>query len=670
MRIGVLRKSSDSRTFIREMLHLNGITKQYGAKVLFQEAEAHLGYRSRVALVGPNGAGKSTLTKIILGLEHPDFGKVTRASHLSIGYLPQELPKVSNRTVLAETLRMDGRAEELSTARRELETEFEKNPEGASTESLERYGRILEELEHLDEYRLEARAKTILSGMGFRESDFNRPLAEFSGGWLMRVALSRILLMDPDLLLLDEPTNHLDLESLLWLEDFLKRFRGAMLIISHDTAFLNRTVHEVLEIDQRRLWIYRGNLDSYVLQKEERLKVLRAQAEGQQSKIAEIEAFVARFGAKATKARQAQSRLKQLEKMEIIELPEERDTVGFRFPPAPHSGKEVVTAQKVSVSFPGKKVLKNLDWVIRRGSRTAIVGVNGAGKTTLLRLLSGTLDPTSGELKLGHEVKIGYYAQIQAESLNMGSTILKELETVAPDMPLAKVRAIAGAFLFTGSDVEKKCGILSGGEKARVALAKLLLAPSNFLVLDEPTNHLDVESRGVLLEALQNYSGTLCLVSHDREFVGPLVDHVLEIVPTESGSDVIQLVGGYEDYLGRKMKEAEGKAELSGTEKNAEKNTDKKQIQTQIPAQSSDGPVKPSNNQVRSWERERDRLEAEIAKHEARQAELQTQMGDPATYADKPLTLKLLEEQRKIESLLGEKLSRWEELCMKVELAK
>ncbi len=634
------------------MLHIHGLCKQFGEKILFEEAEAHLGYRSRVALIGPNGAGKSTLIKIILGLEQPDAGRVSKASHLMIGYLPQELPRFSGRTVLEEVMRLDGRRTELITARQELEASFAEEAGGgdAAAADLERYGRILEELEHLDEYRLEARAKTILSGMGFAPSDNLRPLTEFSGGWLMRVALSRILLMDPDLLLLDEPTNHLDLESVLWLEEFLRTYRGAMMLISHDSAFLNRIVQEVIEIDQKRLWIYRGNLDAFATQKEERLQVLRAQYKGQQAKIAEIEAFVARFGAKATKARQAQSRLKQLDKMERIELPDDRSTVRFRFPPAPHSGREVVTVKSAAMRYGEKTVFRDLDWVIQRGARIAIVGVNGAGKTTLLKLLAEKLAPTSGVVKLGHEVRIGYYSQIQTETLDPDKTILQELEAIAPEMAVSRVRAIAGAFLFTGDAVEKRCAVLSGGEKARVALAKLLLSPSNFLILDEPTNHLDVESRGVLLDALQDYGGTLCLVSHDRAFVTSLVDSVLEITPSPEGSRVVQLLGSYEDYLDRKLKEVVGTVlrESSSTEK------------------SSSISVKgegPSNNQRRAWEREKEGTVAEITALEKEQAELRELMADVATYQDKEKAFALIQKQKTIESQLGAKLSRWEELC-------
>ncbi|MCM2278622.1 MAG: ABC-F family ATP-binding cassette domain-containing protein [Oligoflexia bacterium] len=644
------------------MLHIQSVSKQFGAKVLFDGAEAHLGYRSRAALIGPNGAGKSTLIKIVLGQEAPDAGLITRARHLSIGHLAQEVPKFAGTTVLGEVMRLDGRRAEVQESRRELEELFSKDPAAAADPALlERYGRTLEEVEHLDEYRLEARAKEILTGMGFKPTDFGRALTEFSGGWLMRVALSRVLLMDPDLLLLDEPTNHLDLESLLWLEDFLKGYRGAMLLVSHDTEFLNRMVHEVLEIDQKRLWTYKGNLDAYVEQKEQRLSVLRAQYAGQQARIAEIEDFVRRFGAKATKARQAQSRLKELDRMERIELPDDRATVRFRFPPAPHSGKEVVTVRKASMRFGEKTVFRDLDWVIRRGSRVAIVGVNGAGKTTLLRLIAGKLQASAGEVRHGHEVKTGYYAQLQAESLDLRKTILEELETVAPEMPVAQVRAIAGAFLFTGDAVEKRCAVLSGGEKARVALAKLLLSPSNFLLLDEPTNHLDVESRGVLLEALRDYQGTLCLVSHDRAFVSPLVDSVLEILPSPEGSRVLQLVESYDDYLARKERElALSKPAVSGKEPGG---SGKDRLS---PAREDASPKRtgPSNNQRQAWERERERTEAEIARLETRQAELNGLLADVATYQDKARSLALAEEQRQLEKALGEKLARWEELCL------
>jgi ATP-binding cassette subfamily F protein 3 len=637
------------------MLHIQGVSKQFGSKILFENADAHIGHRSRVALIGPNGAGKSTLIRILLDQESPDSGQVSRAKHMAFGHLAQEVPKFSGRTVLEEVMRLDGRRDEILTTRQELEDSFAKS--APSPDDLERYGRILEELEHLDEYRLEARAKEILGGMGFKPKDFGRSLTEFSGGWLMRVALSRVLLMDPDLLLLDEPTNHLDLESLLWLEEFLRAFRGAMLLVSHDTEFLNRMVSEVLEIDQRKLWSYRGNLDSYSAQKGERLNQLRAQYEGQQARIAEIEAFVRRFGAKATKARQAQSRMKELERMERIEMPDARESVRFTFPPAPHSGKEVVTLKRASLAYGEKNVFRDLDLVVRRGSRLAIVGINGAGKTTLLRLLAGELSATGGECRLGHLVQVGYYAQHQAEALDLKKTILQALEQQAPNLPISRVRGIAGAFLFSGDAVDKKIAVLSGGEKARVALAKLLLSPSNFLILDEPTNHLDIESRGVLLESLLEFEGTLCLVSHDRAFISPLVDSVLEIVPGPQGSQVVQLLGSYDDYLARKTTEASETARRLRAEDTAAVTRAK----TEPEKRERTGP---SNNQKRAWTEERDRLEKEITGLEREQAETQAALADGATYSDKAKSLALAEKSRELAQSLSEKLARWEELSL------
>ena len=637
------------------MLHIQGLSKQFGSKLLFENADFHVGQRSRLALIGPNGAGKSTLIKMIMGMESADSGTFTKASGLAIGYLPQEVPKMSARSVLEETMRLDGRREQLLKTKSAFEINFAEN-ENPSSADLERYGRVLEELEHLDEYRLESRAKAILSGMGFKTTDFSRALGEFSGGWLMRVALSRILLLDPDLLLLDEPTNHLDLETLLWLEEFLRRQKGALLMISHDTGFLNRLVTEVIEIDQRKIWSYSGNLESYAIQKEQRLELLRSQFEGQQAKIAEIEAFVNRFGAKATKARQAQSRLKQLEKMELIEMPEERSSVGFRFPPAPHSGKDVIAVKDASFSYPDKTLFKNLNWLIRKGTRTAIVGINGAGKTTLLKLLAKTTQPTTGTIQLGAGVIVGYYSQMQSETLNMQNTIMQELEQTAPEMPMTQIRAIAGAFLFSGDSVQKKCGVLSGGEKARVALAKLLLTPANFLILDEPTNHLDVESRGVLLEALQQFTGTLCLVSHDRDFVTPLVDSVLEIVPSDSGSEVIHSTSTYEEYLERKIQEAAGALSSSESLNHSEKSS--------APKESPKTKTGLSNNQKRALEKEFADIEKKIGQMEEEKVLMEAQMSEPKNYEDKQWVQTVLAKQRTLETQLQASYLRWEELSV------
>lgn len=689
------------------MLSLVGIAKQYGSKVLFEGADVQIGHRSRIALIGANGAGKSTLIRILLGQEFPDSGQVVRAKHLLIGHLAQEVPKFEGGTILAEVMRLDGRRQGL----RELKTELEASLselESASPEVieavLERYGRVLEELELIDEYRMEARAKEILLGMGFQVRDFERELTEFSGGWLMRVALARILLMEADLLLLDEPTNHLDLESVLWLEGFLKNYRGALLLVSHDALFLNQMVNEVLEIDQRKIVSYRGNLDQFHVQKVERVLVLQAQYAAQQSKIAEIEKFVDRFGAKASKARQAQSRVKQLEKMERIELPEDRSKIQFRFPPVERSGREVVTLKAAGLRFGEKRLFHSLDWVIQRGARCAIVGANGVGKTTLLRLLSGHLEPTEGDMHWGHGVKIGYYAQLQAESLALEKTVLEELESVAPGLPISQVRGIAGAFLFSGDAVHKKCQVLSGGEKSRVALAKLLLSPANFLILDEPTNHLDADSRAMLLEALQGYAGTLVLVSHDRSFMLSLVNSVLEVVPQEqpqsqnprrgaggfgdqllaaassAGSKVLHNLGSYEDYLAQKLLELqEAPSQASPAAKVKAREVDhgaaaqtqggrgqgkvRDHDQQAVRSSATVTPPPTVRRDPRKDARKRELLEQEISLLERRQSELLDLIALPQTYNVAQVLMGYQLEQRELEASLHQKIAQWEGLC-------
>ncbi len=631
------------------MLQIRGLGKSFGSKVLFEDADVFLGEKQKVALIGPNGSGKSTLIKLILGQDHSEQGEIQKGRHVRIGHLAQELPKFENRTLREEVMRLDGRREEILKAKAELE---ELLTTDASETVLSQYARILEEFELFDEYRLPSRAEQIMDGVGFQAKDYDRNLSEFSGGWLMRAALARVLLLGPDLLVLDEPTNHLDLESLLWLEEFLRSYPGSLLLVSHDRAFVNRLVESVWEIDQHKINVYSGNLDAYVVQKEERLKVLEAARAGQEAKIAEMRAFVDRFGAKATKARQAQSRMKQIEKIEatMTDLPEERQNVNFSFPSCPPSGKEVITFKKGAVRFPDKTIFQNLDWILPRGARVAIVGVNGAGKTTLLKTLAHQLRLTEGSIKLGHQVQIGYYSQMQAESLDLERTILEELENTAPQLTLAQVRGVAGAFLFTGESVYKRIKVLSGGEKARVALAKLLLTPHNFLLLDEPTNHLDAESRGVLLQALTEYEGTLCLVSHDRDFVAPLVDQLLEM----NGGEVIPLIQTYEEYLAKKIQETRDRIKTGGSssqksEKKEEPTTNKKS-------------EKPSNNQIRNWNKEFATLEGEILKLEEKLGTLNHQLSTEDFSSNPSELRKLIDEQSEKQIQLDQKLARWEEV--------
>ena len=638
------------------MLQIRSLSKSFGSKTLFENATVFMGEKARIALIGPNGAGKSTLIKLILGEDHPDEGEIQLKRHIKIGHLAQELPKFEDRTIFEEVLRLDGRREEILAQKKELE---ERLATDASEETLQAYSVVLQEFDAFDEYTLPSRAEQILEGVGFQKKDFHRRLHELSGGWLMRVALSRVLLLQPDLLVLDEPTNHLDLESLLWLEEFLKTYPGSILLVSHDRAFQNRLVSSVWEIDQKQIVPYSGNLDAYVIQKQERLKVMLAARAGQEAKIAEMQAFVDRFGAKATKARQAQSRMKQIEKIEstMMDLPESSDSVQFSFPPCPPSGKEVITMKNAAIHFETKKIFTGFDWILSRGSRVAIVGVNGAGKTTLLKALTGNIPLTQGSIKIGHQVQIGYYSQLQAESLNQESTIFQELEQTAPNLTISQVRGIAGAFLFSGEAVHKKIKVLSGGEKARVALAKLLLLPNNFLLLDEPTNHLDVESREILLQALMNYEGTLCLVSHDRDFVAPLVDQLLEV---DQGK-IIPLVSTYEEYLAKKIQETRERMK-SPSKTLASVSTSLSAPASTAPAATAEKSNKPSNNQIRYWEKELKKTEEDIVKFEAKQAEINEQLSTRDFSADPQALKKLIDEQTKIQSELDQKLSRWEEL--------
>jgi ATP-binding cassette subfamily F protein 3 len=665
------------------MLQIQGVSKSFGSKILFEGVRAHLDSRSRIALVGPNGSGKSTLIKMILGMEHPDQGSLALHPHVRVGHLAQELPKFEDRSILDEVMSLGGRRGEILARKEFLEKEMQTlGPEASHTAVLAAYSKVLEELDAFDEFRLPSRAERILEGVGFRVRDFGRKLSGFSGGWLMRVALARVLLLNPDLLILDEPTNHLDLESLLWLEEFLKGYPGAILMVSHDRVFLNKLVNGVWEIDQRRIETYSGDLDAFVTQKEERLKVLEARAQGQEAKAAELRAFIERFGAKASKARQAQSRMKQLEKLEQlekIELPQAVSGIGFRFPPCPKSGSVVATIKNLEVRVGAgtteeKTLFSGLDWIVKRGTRTAIVGVNGAGKTTLLRALAhgwggagfgGGPAVNADEFRLGHEVRIGYYSQLQAETLDLESTILEELESTAPTLEISRIRGVAGAFLFHGDDVKKKIKVLSGGEKARVALAKLLLTPNNFLLLDEPTNHLDADSREVLLQALQNYDGTLCVVSHDRDFVGPLADQLLEI----ENQKVIPLVIPYEEYLEKKTRETREKIRQSA--RSGGGSAGGSTAPTLAAATRSLGPeeraVEPrapkvSNNQRRSWEREFQEVEAAIADLEARIHELNDLIASGDFEKDPAKIRTWIDEQSALQLELEAKMNRWEEL--------
>jgi ATP-binding cassette subfamily F protein 3 len=529
------------------MLSLTNAGKRFGPRVLFLEAGWLIRNKEKTALVGANGTGKSTLMKVLAGLETLDYGAVGQTRGMSIGYLPQEGLSLAGRSVFDECLTV---FDELHAMEREIERLAgqlaELDHAGPEYESAaERYSMLQERFHSLDGYALDAQVGGVLTGLGFGKEDWARQTDEFSGGWQMRIALAKLLLAKPNLLLLDEPTNHLDLETRNWLEDYLRTYPFGYILISHDRYFLDVTIDRTVEIWNKRLAIYQGNYTKYLSQKDERRTQLEAAYRNQRIQIEHLEAFINRFRAQATKAKQVQSRIKELEKIERIEIPEEEPAIHFKFPQPPPSGRTVAEAEDLSKSYGSKQVLDQVKFTIERGDRVALVGVNGAGKSTLIRLLTGEEPPTSGTVRLGHNVVCEYFAQDQYKVLDGDARMLDDISTAAVKVPEQALRSLLGCFLFSGDDVFKPLGVLSGGERNRYALARILVSPSNFLLLDEPTNHLDMRAKEVLLEALAAFSGTVIFVSHDRYFIDRLATRVLEV----EGGTVTSHEGNYEDYL-------------------------------------------------------------------------------------------------------------------------
>jgi ATP-binding cassette subfamily F protein 3 len=512
------------------LLHARGVALRYGSKVLLEDASFTLGHRDRVGLIGPNGSGKSTLMKILCGRVEPDAGSVQLVRRARAAYLPQELSELPEGSLIDGVLasvpgrvHLESRIGAAESALAQAASEEDQIELGGELAELH------EELAHHDELYGRHRAEEILSGLGFAQESFSRPAAELSGGWKMRAALAALLLQDPELLLLDEPTNHLDVPTLEWFDSFLRRSRKALLLVSHDREFLDRQIDRVLSFEPEGLRSYAGNYERYLELRAAEEELLQAQAERQAKRRAQVQAFIERFRAKATKARQVQSRVKMLEKEETVQVREERAVVRFRFPEAPRSGREVARLERVCKSYGSKTIYSDLSAEILRGERIAVIGLNGAGKTTLLKLLAQEITPDAGAVALGHNVVPGYFAQHHAERLDPRKTILEEVRGLVPTEPQSWVRGVLGAFLFSGDEVDKRIGVLSGGERARVALARLLVVPSNFLLMDEPTNHLDLDSSEALIDALTRYEGTLLFVSHNRSFVNGLATQVWEV---------------------------------------------------------------------------------------------------------------------------------------------
>src|SRR5271165_6915669 len=548
------------------MMQLSSAGKRFGPKLLFDNLDWLITPHDRVGLVGANGTGKSTLLKVLGGIESLDYGAITSAKNTTFGYLPQDGLRLEGRTVFDECMSVFSDLQAMETEMEELAHKMgELDPASSEYHQVtERYNTISSHFRVHDGYALDSQVGTVLDGLGFRKEDWTRYTEEFSGGWQMRIALAKLLLSKPNLLLLDEPTNHLDLETRNWLEQYLLQYPYAYLLISHDRYFLDVTVDRIVEIWNKRVQFYSGNYEKYLQQKQERRDSLVAAYKNQRERIEQLEAFINRFRYQATKAKQVQSRVKELEKIVRIEVPPDERTIHFTFPQPKPSGRLVVECSDVAKSYGAKEVFRDVSFTIQRGDRIALVGINGAGKSTLIKLLTGIEPLTAGTMRLGHNVEPDYFAQDQYKELDASRRMLDDLSDVAPQKTMTELRGLLGCFLFSEDDVFKPIGVLSGGERNRYALARMLLHPSNFLLLDEPTNHLDMRAKDVLLESLEKYNGTVVFVSHDRYFIDKLATRIFEI-----GDGRVEVFpGNYEDYLWRKKRETSGEDVLGAEDGN------------------------------------------------------------------------------------------------------
>jgi ATP-binding cassette subfamily F protein 3 len=651
------------------MLSLQNAGKRFGPRILFLEANWLIRSKEKTALVGANGTGKSTLMKVLAGVETLDYGDLQQTKGMSIGYLPQEGLRLTGRTVFEECLTVFDQFREMEREVERLSGQMaELDHASAEYESVaERYSMLQERFHALDGYALDAQVGTVLTGLGFGKEDWGRQTDEFSGGWQMRIALAKLLLAKPNLLLLDEPTNHLDLETRNWLEEYLHNYPFGYILISHDRYFLDVTIDRTVEIWNKRLSIYQGNFSKYLNQKEERRAQLVAAYRNQREQIEHLEAFINRFRYQATKAKQVQSRIKELEKIERIEVPEEEPVIHFKFPQPQPSGRMVVEAENLSKSYGEKRVLNNVRFGIERGDRIALVGVNGAGKSTLIKLLTGVETPTAGTVKLGHNVISEYFAQDQYKVLDPEARMLDDISRAAIKVPEGELRSLLGCFLFSGDDVFKTLGVLSGGERNRFALARILVSPSNFLLLDEPTNHLDMRAKDVLLDAIAAFSGTVIFVSHDRYFIDRLATRVLEV---ENGN-VASYEGNYEDYLRKKESLAAGVVASAPV---SEPPAPKKPEMTGTTIVIEGGP-EPGNgsgsrarrlNPIKQKQME-DRcafLEEEVPRVEASIAHTEQQL---AVYVSAAETQRLTDLAAELREQLAALTAEWEELMLQLE---
>ena len=537
------------------MIRLDNISKQNGTRLVFIEASAALQKGEKIGLVGPNGAGKTTLFRMITGQEEPDEGQVLVDRGVTVGFFSQDVGEMAGRSAVAEVMEGAGAVSEVGAELATLEAAMSDPDQADQLDAIiERFGEVQARFEELDGYALDGKAREVLDGLGFSQEMMNGDVGKLSGGWKMRVALGRILLMRPDVMLLDEPSNHLDLESLIWLEQFLASYDGALLMTSHDREFMNRVINKVIEIDSGSLTAFSGDYEFYEKQRALNEKQQQAQFERQKAMLAKEISFIERFKARASHAAQVQSRVKKLEKIDRVEPPKRRESVEFVFPAAPRSGEDVANLRGVHKKYGNRVIYQGLDLLVRRRERFCVLGVNGAGKSTLLKLVAGTIEPDVGSVTLGGSVKMGYFAQHAMDLLDGERTVFETLEDAFPRAGQGSLRTLAGAFGFSGDEVEKRCRVLSGGEKARLVMALMLYDPPNFLVLDEPTNHLDMATKEMLIAALTQYEGTMLFVSHDRHFLAALSNRVLELTP----DGIHQYGGGYTEYVARTGQEAPG----------------------------------------------------------------------------------------------------------------
>ena len=632
---------------------------QFTGEDLFTDISFMIREKDRIGLVGKNGAGKTTLIKLLCGLEQPSKGDVIMSDDVTIGYLPQEKNVNSTKTVLDEAMTAFEEYYEIERRLAKLQDELSDREDYES----DSYQRLCEKMSHLNErlaimggHSIEGEAEQILIGLGFEHDDMQRPMNEFSNGWQMRVELAKILLRKPKLLLLDEPTNHLDIESIQWLESFLKNYYGAIFMVSHDRAFLDRITIRTIEISCAKIYDYKCSYSEFIERREERIDIQKAAFDNQQREIKEIEAFIERFRYKATKAKQVQSRVKQLEKMDVVQIDDQdKSAIHFKFPPAPHSGKVTLELNNVSKSYGEKQILNNINLLIPRGEKIAFVGRNGEGKSTLSKIIAGVLD-YEGEVKLGHEVKIGYYAQNQQDMLDPEKTVFETLDDVATGDMRVKVKSLLGAFLFGGDAIDKKVKVLSGGEKARLSLAKMLLFPTNLLILDEPTNHLDMLSKDILKSALIQFDGTLIIVSHDRDFLQGLTNKVYEFRKPH----IKEYIGDIYDFLEeKKLKELD--------------DLNKKQKSQPVESKVSQGKIdyelkKQNDRETKRIEREIKKLEEQIESLENEIAEMDKIMSSPSDFPDVNIDNVWYDSYGKKKDQLQNLMNQWEDKQMELEM--